>query len=437
MARQAKPRIDVIGLGPAGPDLITAGTLKLIDEVPIRRLRTSRHPAAASVDAQSFDHYYESLDTFEQVYEAIVNDLVQLANTHRQVLYAVPGSPAVAEHTVELLLKIADVQVVVHPALSFADTTWVALGVDPIAEGVRIVDGHRFSHEAAGERGPMLVAQCHDQATLSDIKLAVEAGPDTQVTVLQRLGLDDEQIFTVAWPDLDRGVVADHLTSLWIPELPVPVGTAFSRFAVMVARLRAECPWDAEQDHATLRRYLLEECYETLEAIDHLVAAPPEADGEPMYGDLQEELGDLLYQIFFHSILAEEAGWFDVADVATAIYDKLLVRHPHVFDDVEVALEDLPAMWEAAKKSEKSRESVMDGIPAALPALVYAAKVQKKAAAIGEPAPDTRGLDAVDEADVGELLFHAVALASELGVDPESALRQHASTFADHVRMNE
>ena len=432
------PRIDVVGLGPAGPELLTAATLGLVDDVTCRRLRTARHPAASAVDAPSFDHLYERHDTFEAVYDAIVTDLVHLARAEGRVLYAVPGSPRVAEHTVELLVEHDEVEVVVHPALSFADLTWTALGVDPVAAGVRIVDGHRFASEAAGARGPLLVSQCHDRQTLSDIKLAVDGADDLPVVVLQRLGLPDQVVREIRWHEMDRVVEPDHLTSLYVPTLPASVESAFGRFAAMVERLRAECPWDAEQTHASLRRYLLEESYETLEALDHLVDT---ADDDPTldarYHDLQEELGDLLYQVFFHSILASEQGWFDVADVAEGIHDKLYERHPHVYGDVDTTLEDLPAQWEAAKKAEKARSSVMDGIPAALPALLYATKVQKKAAAIGQGIPTGAGLDAADEAAFGDLLFNAVALARELGIDAESALRQRAVAFADQVRANE
>ena len=221
------------------------------------------------------------------------------------------------------------------------------------------------------------------------------------------------------------------------------VSAAFARFDVLVKRLRQDCPWDAEQTHASLRRYLLEESYETLEALDQLSdPEQPETTLEQRYADVQEELGDLLYQIFFHAILASEQGWFDVADVAQGIHDKLFERHPHVFGDLDIAAEDLPAHWEAAKRKEKGRGSVMDGIPAALPALLYATKVQKKALAIGQavPDPDTSvgdGQSQLDEAGVGELLFSAVALARSLGIDAESALRQHALAFADKVRQVE
>jgi len=438
MEAESLPRIDVVGLGPAGPDLVTAGTLDLIAEIEHRFVRTERHPAAALANAVSFDHHYEQHDSFEAVYAHIVSDLVDAAKANGRILYAVPGSPRVAEHTVVQLVEQVDVQVVVHGALSFVDLSWVALGIDPIDAGVRIVDGHRFASEAAGETGPLLISQCHSQQVLSDIKLALDDPPDQPITVLQRLGTDDERVFQVAWHEIDREIQADHLTSIYVPELPTPVGVAFAQFDVLVKRLRQDCPWDAEQTHASLRRYLLEESYETLEALDHLDdALTTDADPNEHYLDLQEELGDLLYQIFFHAILATEQGWFDVAGVAQGIHDKLFERHPHVFGDVETTLDELPAQWEAAKRKEKGRGSVMDGIPAALPALLYATKVQKKAIAIGQNAPAIAAADASTEGEIGDLLFSVVALARSLGIDAESALRQHAVAYADNARKIE
>ena len=434
-----RPRIDIVGLGPAGPDLVTSGTLELIAQIEHRFVRTSRHPAATLVKAESFDHHYESLDDFDAVYNHIVADLVEAAVEHGRILYAVPGSPRVAEHTVELLAARPDIDVVMHAALSFLDLSWVALGVDPIDAGVRIIDGHRFAHEAAGQRGPLLVAQCHSHQVLSDIKLSVDDPGSMQAVVLQGLGTLDERVYTLPWAELDREVEADHLTSIYIPELPTPIADAFSRFDVMVRRLRQECPWDAEQTHASLRRYLLEESYETLEALDRIdePASTSASEIEQRFADLQEELGDLLYQIFFHSILATEQGWFDVAQVAQGIHDKLYERHPHVYGDSDMTLDELPANWEAAKRKEKGRGSVMDGIPAALPALLYAAKVQKKAIAIGQPAPTQASHEVANENDIGELLFSVVALARTLDIDAESALRQHAVAFADSVRASE
>ena len=154
------------------------------------------------------------------------------------------------------------------------------------------------------------------------------------------------------------------------------------RFHELVRTLRAECPWDREQTHASLTRHLLEETYEVLEAIDHV-----DVEAGAGFDALEEELGDLLFQVVFHSVLAAEEGQFTLADVARGIHDKLYARHPHVFEPGAAATDvaQLTVDWERRKVEEKGRDSVMDGIPAALPALAYAAKVQKKAESQGVP----------------------------------------------------
>ncbi|HEY2428319.1 MAG TPA: SAM-dependent methyltransferase, partial [Acidimicrobiales bacterium] len=185
----------VVGLGPAGPGLLTRDTTEAIAGTAVRFLRTTRHPAAEAVPgATSFDDHYERADTIEAVYAAIVDDLVAAASTHGHVLYAVPGSPAVAERTVEMLRADPRVEVDVVPALSCVDLAWVRLGVDPLAEGARIVDGHRFEVEAAGERGPLLVLQCDRPEVLAAVKLSADDGGP--VTVLHHLGLPDERVET-------------------------------------------------------------------------------------------------------------------------------------------------------------------------------------------------------------------------------------------------
>jgi MazG family protein len=210
----------------------------------------------------------------------------------------------------------------------------------------------------------------------------------------------------------------------------------------VIRRLRVECPWDREQTHESLRRHLLEETYEVLEAIDHLDVTSGEG-----YGELEEELGDLLIQIYFHATLAAEQGQFDLADVARVVRDKMVVSHPHVFGDDEAeTADDVRARWEKIKQVEKGRESVMDGIPVALPALLYALKVQKRAASArtdwrtvvgdddhgaesggpggdlsGEPQRETLGwrlMELVDEARLG-------------GADPETELRLVAERVRD------
>ncbi len=433
----------VVGLGPAGPELITNETSQLLNgEAPVL-VRTARHPAAEHIAyTASFDHLYEAHDTFDAVYEAIVDELVSLADAHGEVVYAVPGSPVVAEHTVELLRADARVDVVVKPALSFAELAWVALGIDPMTEAVTIVDAHRFVEDAAGRLGPMLVTQVHSAEVLEDVILELDdIGPDS-VTILKGLGTAAEQVATVPFAELGAELEPDHLTSLWIPRLREPVAAAFVRFDELVRRLRSECPWDQKQTHGSLRPFLIEEAYEVLEAIDAVVDDP-----DVGYPDLEEELGDLLFQIFFHSRLAAEEGRFTVADVADGIHDKLHSRHPHVFGDADA--DATVANWEQAKKAEKQRDSVLDGIPAALPALLHALKTQKRAATTGFSGPDLDWAlaDVADElqevtedpseAEIGDLLFAAVQVARMQSVDPETALRGATGRFAARFRVVE
>jgi tetrapyrrole methylase family protein / MazG family protein len=467
-SRVARPRVVVCGLGPAGPDMVTRAVVDAVARIDHRFLRTGRHLSASVLgDATTFDAHYESAASIEDVYTGIVDALADAAARHGEVLYAVPGSPAVAERTVELLLADGRVTVDVLPALSFVDLAWVRLGVDPVAVGVRLVDGHRFDSEAAGERGPLLIGQCDTQDVLSDVKLAIDAAVDQAthhgdardraaghdaghedggpfVTVLQRLGLPDESIRVVPWYDLDRVVEPDHLTSVYVPELAAPVAGEVVRFAEVVRRLRAECPWDREQTHSSLRRHLLEEAYEVLEALDHLDVAAGEG-----FDLLEEELGDLLFQIVFHATLAAEEGRFTLADVARGISEKLIGRHPHVFGDVTVASADEVAeRWEQLKKAEKGRASVMDGIPAALPALLYATKVQKKALSQGVlwreltgPAPEsstgTGAAAPLDHDSIGYELLELVDAARERGDDPETELRIAAEHIRDRFRDRE
>ena len=428
----------VVGLGPAGPDLLTVAGAQALSRVSHRFLRTTRHPAAAVVpDALSFDRLYETAATLDDVYAGIVDSLAEAAAEHGTVLYAVPGSPLVAERTVELLREDSRVDVELVPALSFLDLAWAALGVDPLAEGVRVIDGRRFAVEAAGERGPLLVAQCDSRQVLSDIKLAADddarwrlaAGRgDVPVTVLQRLGLPDQSVTTVAWDDLDKEVDPDHLTSIWVPTAAPPVAREVARFDQLVRTLRERCPWDREQTHRTLTRHLLEETYEVLEAIEAL-----DIDAGEGVDDLEEELGDLLFQVVFHATLAAEEGFFTLADVARGIHDKLVHRHPHVFAGEQADTPDqVITNWEQIKQAEKGRSSLMDGIGDGLPSLLYAHKVQRKAASVGlDP------LAGEEDGGLGAELFALVDRCRRAQVDPEAALRATAARFRDRFQAAE
>ncbi|WP_127793990.1 YabN family protein [Agromyces sp. LHK192] len=202
----------------------------------------------------------------------------------------------------------------------------------------------------------------------------------------------------------------------------------------MVARLRAPggCPWDAEQTHESLVRYLVEECWELVEAIESGDRA-----------EMIEELGDVLYQVLFHADLAAHTPGehFDIDDVARHMTAKMVSRHPHVFGDREAeTAADVVAFWEDLKASEKPhRTSVLDGVPAGMPALALADKVigkAEKADVAPDASPTAEALVArlADEEELGAELFAIVAAARARGLDPERALRGAIRGFGDRVR---
>ena len=201
--------------------------------------------------------------------------------------------------------------------------------------------------------------------------------------------------------------MADSLTG----ESPATDQSPLIELVEMMARLRAECGWKAAQTHRTLARHLLEETYETLEAIEAL-----DEGADPDH--LREELGDVLLQVYLHAAIAAQAGQFDIQDVAEGLRQKMLRRNPHVFGDVkETDPARINETWESVKAAEKERSGVLDGIPLALPALTRASKVLDRLERSGASAP------ALDPDDLGDRLLSLVAEARSAGADPEQALR--------------
>jgi len=219
----------------------------------------------------------------------------------------------------------------------------------------------------------------------------------------------------------------------------------FNEFVDIVKRLRKECPWDREQTHESLRRCLLEETYEVLEAIDN-------SDMD----ELRKELGDVLLQVVFHSVMAEEKNIFKIEDVISQEMEKLIYRHPHVFGDIKVkGKEEVLTNWESLKMKE-GREYVLDGIPKELPALFKAYRVQEKVAKVGFDWKDQKPVydkileeiselkEAIDsdiaediEMEFGDVLFAIVNYARFIHINPEDALRKTIDKFSRRFRKIE
>ena len=227
--------------------------------------------------------------------------------------------------------------------------------------------------------------------------------------------------------------------------------TPFEELVKIMSKLRSPtgCPWDREQTHHTLRPYLIEEAYEVLDALDN-------RDD----GDFRDELGDLLLQVVFHAQIATEEQRFDIDDVARAINDKLVRRHPHVFGNTRAdTADEVLTNWEKIKREEKGgkgRKSVLDGLPASMPALLHAYRIQEKVARVNFDWDDVKAvllkvgeeIDEVSKAleqgnkkkieeEMGDLLFSMVNLSRHLNVSPEDALRRSNDKFMRRFRYIE
>lgn len=490
--------ITLIGLGPGDALLLSRGAEQALryasDAMKAGEgalfVRTARHPVVAELQAwglrfETFDALYETAPDFASVYTGIAERVLAAAAGRRfgaeasaqtaaplwPVAYAVPGHPLFAEESVRLLREraaAASIPMQIVSSGSFIDAALTAAGVS-FEESLDLRDALTLPAADAVDRhgspGPrrldpsrgLLLHQVYDRETASQVKLALMRDyPDEwEVCVVSRAGIPGQQK-SVRIPlfRLDREPV-DHLTSVYVPPLPAERRRPdFGDLVGVMARLRAPdgCPWDREQSHLSLRRYLIEEVYEVIEAID---------SGDPDL--LCEELGDLLLQIVFHARLAAEEGVFTIDDVVSNIVKKLVRRHPHVFAGLQVAdSEEVLRNWETIKRAEKAeqdpdwRPSALDGVPKGLPALMQAMEISKRAVRVGFEWSDFAGvLEKLDEeiaelkaaledpdpaalsSELGDVLFTMVQVARWRRIDPEEALRAMLARFASRFRHME
>jgi tetrapyrrole methylase family protein/MazG family protein len=451
--------ITIIGLGAGDVDDLTRRAWAALESAPQVIVRTAQHPCVAQLPNQAAlrfcDDLYEAHDAFADVYTAIAARVMGAA-AQGDVVYAVPGDPFVGESTTALITAAAanaGITVDVIHGVSFIEPMLRAAGLDAI-DGLQIVDGLALAamhHPPLNPDAPAFVAQVYSRQVASDVKLTLmNQYPDEfEVVLVHAASTRQADVERVPLYAIDRSERIDHLTSLYVPALGGM--SSFERFQEIIAHLRAPegCPWDRKQTHESLRPYLIEEAHEVLEAIDN-------GDSEL----LAEELGDLLLQIVLHTQIAIEYGEFDMTDVLRHINQKMIVRHPHVWGDVNVdGAAQVVTNWEAIKAREKAekgttRESILDGLPKALPALLTALKYQARAARVGFDWPDISGvtdklheeLDEILKAEtpeerfeeIGDVLFVLVNLARWLEVDdPESALRAANQKFYRRFRYIE
>ena len=438
--------ITLLGLGPGDPGQLTRQAWDWLQQIPEIYLRTSQHPSVpdlpVNLTVHSFDEVYAQAEHFEDVYEEIIRQVLELGKRSQGVTYAVPGHPFVAEATcpeIARRARSAGLPLRVIEGISFLEPTFSALGIDPLPQLV-LVDALELSalhHPQFAPTEPALVAQIYSRQVAAEVKLTLMAVyPDEHpVRLVHAAGTKRQVVEDLPLYEIDRSRHLGLLSTLYLP--PLGKDTSLEAFQEIVAALRAPdgCPWDREQTHQSLRTNLLEETYEVLQALD-----ADDPDG------MCEEFGDLMLQIVLHAQIASEAGEFSMADVLQGINRKIVRRHPHVFGDVKIeGVTGVLQNWEKLKaderkaNGEKHGKGLLDGVPLTLPALAQAQEVQSRAKRVGfdwndigpvidkvfEELAEVRSALSEEERqkELGDLLFAVVNVVRWYKVDAETALR--------------
>lgn len=435
--------ITVIGLGPGDPARIPQPNFAALQSGRRVILRTKIHPTTSYLEErgiafESCDDLYEASGSFDELYDLIADRVTSAGDC----VYAVPGHPLLGEESVRRILARAECEVL--PAPSFVEVVLEAAQV-PVSAAMQVWNAYDPESHWIDPRCAQIVYNLDSEEVASRAKLwLLRFFPPEHNVILLRQGARSESQLA----ELDHGDF-DPLTSAVVEPANLPRPHGFYGLVNIVDALLGPngCPWDREQTHDTLKKHLLEEAYETIEAIDSKCAE-----------QLCEELGDLLLQPLMHSQMDAIKGLYDIDDVIAAISNKLIRRHPHVFGDREVAdAQEVLANWDAIKQSEKTDErSILDGIPRSLPALLRAYEVSKRAARVGFEWPDLASvLTKVTEeqrefeealksedreriaAEFGDLLFALVNVARWKDIEPEDALRKMIARFVERFEQME
>ena len=352
--------INIIGLGSSDIDSMPLGIYKRIRSSGNLFLRTEDHPVISTLkeeglDWKAFDKVYENNETFESTYEEICRRLIEAVQSS-DVDYVVPGHPLFYETTTEILMESAEsggYRVNIVGGQSFIDAVISAVEV-PVNEGFQLLDASTLRLEDLSHKKHTIITQVYDQLSLSEVKLTLlDYYPaEMNVKIVTAAGGSDEMVYETPLYELDHMQMRSNLMALFIPEMELETQNNRSIYHMMELfdTLVSEdgCPWDKKQTHESLEKYLIEEAYEVIEAIER-------QDDEAIV----EELGDILLQVALHSAIGNKDGYFNFLDVLSSMNEKVVRRHPHVFSDVTVeGMEDLDRVWEQAKKAEGKPEKI-------------------------------------------------------------------------------
>ena len=325
--------IKIVGLGPGAPEALTIGAVKTLEESNNLYFRTEKHPTVDYLrdrlkGFKTCDNYYEEGNSFDEVYQNIANDIIEEYRKTKELVYAVPGHPLVAERSVLNIIDLCEknnIEYSILPAVSFVDAMMDRLKIDPI-EGLKIIDAFDIKNQILDKRIGTIITQVYNGLIASEVKLELleHYNDDTEIIYVREAGIEgQESIRKIPLYELDMQEDIDYLTSVYIPK-DLNNKKDFYDFLEIIETLRGEngCPWDREQTHESIKNNLLEECYEVIEAID-----------EDDIDSLIEELGDILLHVVFHATIGKEDGYFNINDIIESASKKMIYRHPHVFKD--------------------------------------------------------------------------------------------------------
>lgn len=432
--------ITVLSLGPGAKEYLSKESEQLL-HTSCLFLRTSRHPIAEALiaDGISFtalDDLYDEYEDFDELHQAIADRILK-ESTDQEIVYAVPDPET--DQSVRILRRQNGIPVRVLPGVSYA-SYYLSRLPQPFAPSSSICTCSAMdcTHPVDTETD-LLITELHSQALAGDIKIVLcnMYSEETEI-VFFPAGLKAPSVIPLF--TLDRQKKYDHTSAVYIPAVPFECKTRFTFQDLMhvmsILRSQDGCPWDQEQTHESLRPYLLEEAYEAAGAID-----------EEDMDHLCEELGDVLLQVAFHASIAESSGDFNHIDIASAICQKMIRRHPKVFGHASV--HDDHEAWDQLKKEERGYTSVSDSladVTHALPALTRATKVQSRAGKAGV------GFQSSEEAlrtaqdilstilqssatdtgkSLGQLLFTVIDAARTAGLDADQLLSSATDRFID------
>ncbi len=449
--------IQIIGLGAGSIEDLTIKAHKALQENIPTYARTERHPIIQdlreNIDIKTFDDYFEKYESFDEVYEKIKETIIESSKQNEKINYCTAGSPYYGDIVTKKLIDEYkdEINIIIIDGISFLDKCIKLSGYSDY-KSIGILDCLEADEFSFDVNSFNVVTQVYDLEIASQLKLKLmEIYPDDAAVLI--IDVLEENVKKIPLFMLDQEKKYGFSTYFCILPIEFSKKTVYNvnNLCRIVRILRGPdgCPWDKKQTHNSVRQCVIEEAYEVVDAIDN--------DDQD---NLVEELGDLLFQVVFHSELGSEEGYFNINDVVNNVCNKMYSRHPHVFGNVKADnVDDALKTWEVSKQKEKNLNSYTDNlknVPKALSTLSRSYKIQKRAAEVGFDWPNEQGsilkikeeiLEFIEEFDkndlekmedeFGDLLFALVNFARFVKINPDIALNKTINKFINRFEYIE